>query len=43
MTRVVCPTCHGNGYIYVPNPNDGGETKVAVDCPTCDAQGDVEE
>ena len=35
--KKICPTCHGNGYIM----DSDGEQSAAIDCPTCDSQGEL--
>jgi len=35
--KKICPTCNGNGYIM----DSDGEQSAAIDCPTCDSQGEL--
>ena len=35
--KKICPTCHGDGYIM----DSDGEQSAAIDCPTCDSQGEL--
>tara|TARA_R110002012_G_scaffold264812_1_gene448208 strand:+ start:352 stop:516 length:165 start_codon:yes stop_codon:yes gene_type:complete len=39
MRQVICPDCHGNGYVM----DSDGEQSTAIDCETCDNQGEISE
>ena len=38
MTKKICPTCHGNGYL---RHDDNALCPEHRDCDTCDSQGEV--
>jgi hypothetical protein len=37
---IICPKCHGNGFVYSFNHDD--RKKVPIDCEYCHNQGEVE-
>lgn len=37
---IICPKCHGNGFIYSFNHDD--RKKEAIDCDYCNNQGEVD-
>jgi Zn ribbon nucleic-acid-binding protein len=37
---IICPKCHGNGFIYSFNHDD--RKKEAIDCGYCNNQGEVD-
>tara|TARA_R100001369_G_scaffold91436_1_gene132737 strand:- start:923 stop:1114 length:192 start_codon:yes stop_codon:yes gene_type:complete len=39
-TKVVCPTCKGNGYIRVPFKLT--KEHVVAQCTVCDSQGEID-
>ena len=39
MTKKICPTCHGNGYVTDADPESQQDSHI--DCPTCDSQGEI--
>ena len=37
---IICPKCHGNGFIY--KSEQGNEKKLPADCDYCKNQGEVD-
>ena len=37
---IICPKCHGNGFVYSFNHDD--RKKEAIDCDYCNNQGEVD-
>ena len=38
--KIICPKCHGNGFIYSFNHDD--RKKQPMDCDYCKNQGEVD-
>lgn len=38
--KIICPKCHGNGFIYTFNHDD--RKKHPIDCDYCKNQGEVD-
>lgn len=38
LQRIICPKCHGNGYLIVKHP---GEPDDYHDCDECDCSGEL--
>ena len=39
-TKVICPTCKGNGFIKVPFKLD--KEDIVAQCTVCDSQGEID-
>ena len=39
-TKVICPTCKGNGYIRVPYKL--AREEVTAQCGVCDSEGEID-
>ena len=39
-TKVICPTCKGNGYIKVPFKLT--KESIIAQCTVCDSQGEID-
>ena len=40
MTKIVCPRCHGNGYIKVKESIEN-PVETIHQCPNCNSQGEI--
>ena len=40
MGRMICPRCHGNGYIKVKDSIEN-PTETIHQCPQCNSQGEI--
>ena len=38
--KIICPKCHGNGFVYAFNHDD--RKKQPIDCDYCKNQGEVD-
>ena len=41
MTKIICPRCHGNGYIKVKESIEN-PVEIIQQCPNCNSQGEIE-
>ena len=41
MTKIICPRCHGNGYIKVKESIEK-PVEIIQQCPSCNSQGEIE-
>ena len=40
MTKIICPRCHGNGYIKVKESIEK-PVEIIQQCPSCNSQGEI--
>ena len=40
MTKIICPRCHGNGYIKVKESIEN-PVEIIQQCPNCNSQGEI--
>ena len=40
MTKIICPRCHGNGYIKVKESIEN-PVEITQQCPNCNSQGEI--
>ena len=40
MAKMICPRCHGNGYIKVMDSIEN-QTETIHQCPQCNSQGEI--
>lgn len=40
MTKIICPRCHGNGYIKVKESIEN-PVEIIQQCPSCNSQGEI--
>ena len=40
MTKIICPRCHGNGYIKVKELIEN-PVEIIQQCPSCNSQGEI--
>ena len=40
MTKIICPRCHGNGYIKVKESIEN-PVETIHQCPSCNSQGEI--
>jgi RecJ-like exonuclease len=43
---MICPNCHGNGYIKIPGTSNNWEInqnaqEKEINCPTCEGDGEI--
>ena len=39
-TKVICPTCKGNGYVRIPYRLT--EEEITAQCGVCDSEGEID-